>query len=267
LGLPVRRADGKVQPFKAGQERATTPSSFGPETLSNQCGCKSGELVNVKVKQVLERLVVSRAVLATGILLVSPAFLAQSVFAQQGQLLIDASPCLVFETSVERLVCFEEQVKVAENARQGSAATSASSNLPVLTIQRSNAGAAPAAVTPPRAPAPAQAAPAVAQPVPAGQASVQPAQTSEDNFGIQQRSEKIDQPRVELTSKIASVRQLQRGLWLVTLENGQVWRQMTTKSYALVPGQSVRIYPSGWGKSFRLSVKELGSFIQVERVE
>lgn len=54
--------------------------------------------------------------------------------------------------------------------------------------------------------------------------------------------------------------------WLITLDSGQVWRQMYNKQYNLREGQDVKIAPSIWGKAYRLSVKELGGFIQVERI-
>ena len=64
------------------------------------------------------------------------------------------------------------------------------------------------------------------------------------------------------------IKELQTGQdgWLITLSSGQVWRQMYNKRYNLKEGQDVKIAPSSWGNAFRLSVKELGGFIQVERV-
>jgi hypothetical protein len=70
----------------------------------------------------------------------------------------------------------------------------------------------------------------------------------------------------EFYARIAALGRAQDG-WIVTLENGQVWRQMETRRYNLRTGQEVRIYPTRWGNSYRLSVSELGSFIQVERIK
>jgi hypothetical protein len=53
---------------------------------------------------------------------------------------------------------------------------------------------------------------------------------------------------------------------MITLDNGQVWRQMQPKRYPLQPGYDVRIYSSRWGNSYRLSSPILNGFIQVERV-
>ncbi|HEX5418980.1 MAG TPA: hypothetical protein VFY39_03200, partial [Gammaproteobacteria bacterium] len=54
--------------------------------------------------------------------------------------------------------------------------------------------------------------------------------------------------------------------YLITLENGQVWRQTYPEVYHLQPGYKVRIYPSRWGNSYRMSSDKLHGFIQVERV-
>lgn len=87
-----------------------------------------------------------------------------------------------------------------------------------------------------------------------------------DDFG--KRDNRIvnrDDGKRELFDRIVSLKKSANG-WLVTLESGQVWRQMNNKRYALREGQEVRIFPSIWGDSYRLSVKKLGSFIQVERL-
>lgn len=69
----------------------------------------------------------------------------------------------------------------------------------------------------------------------------------------------------ELNDRITGLQRAPNG-WIVTLASGQVWRQMNTQNYALRVGQEVNISPSSWGTSYRLAVKELGSFIQVERI-
>jgi hypothetical protein len=54
--------------------------------------------------------------------------------------------------------------------------------------------------------------------------------------------------------------------WLITLDNGQVWRQNIPQRFALKPGQRVTLHGTKWGSSFRLSADALNGFIQVERV-
>jgi hypothetical protein len=54
--------------------------------------------------------------------------------------------------------------------------------------------------------------------------------------------------------------------WLITLDNGQVWRQNPPQRFALKPGQRVTLRATKWGASYRLSADALSGFIQVERV-
>ena len=75
-----------------------------------------------------------------------------------------------------------------------------------------------------------------------------------------------DRQEREQTGQVASIREIQPGRIEVTLTNGQVWRQTNSDRYNLLVGHEVHIYPSGFGKYFRLSSPELGKFIQVERV-
>ena len=76
-----------------------------------------------------------------------------------------------------------------------------------------------------------------------------------------------DRQEREQTGQVASIREIQPARIEVTLTNGQVWRQTNSDRYNLLVGHEVRIYPSGFGKYFRLSSPELGKFIQVERVK
>ena len=71
----------------------------------------------------------------------------------------------------------------------------------------------------------------------------------------------------EFTSSVTALREIQPGRVEVTLANGQVWRQTHSDRYALFVGHEVKLYPSGFGKYFRLSSTESRGFIQVERVK
>lgn len=75
-----------------------------------------------------------------------------------------------------------------------------------------------------------------------------------------------DEGQKELIDTIASIRPLGQGLSVITLSNGQKWQQMITKRYFLKEGEEVRIYPTIWGSSYRLTSERLGGFIQVKRV-
>jgi hypothetical protein len=75
-----------------------------------------------------------------------------------------------------------------------------------------------------------------------------------------------DEGQKELIDTIASIRQIGQGMSVITLSSGQKWQQMITKRYFLKEGEEVRIYPTIWGNSYRLTSKRLGGFIQVKRV-
>ncbi len=70
----------------------------------------------------------------------------------------------------------------------------------------------------------------------------------------------------EVIATVAELRETLPNSYLITLDNGQVWRQNRPKWYPLQPGYKVRLYPSRWGSSYRLAADKLNSFIQVERV-
>lgn len=71
----------------------------------------------------------------------------------------------------------------------------------------------------------------------------------------------------ELVDTVASIRTLNQNLIEVTLESGQVWRQMISKRYPLNVGDAVVIRPTRWGSAYRLTADRLSGFIQVERID
>lgn len=74
-------------------------------------------------------------------------------------------------------------------------------------------------------------------------------------------------PPDEIRSSITAIEVRRRNQHVITLENGQVWRQSLAKRYPLRVGQEVRIYSTRWGDSSRLSAIEANGFIQVERIQ
>lgn len=94
-----------------------------------------------------------------------------------------------------------------------------------------------------------------------------------DSFGRRDRSaaaarvETNEDGKQELVDTVASIKTLTQNMLEVTLESGQVWRQMTTKRYPLQVGDSVVIRPTIWGKSYRLTAARISGFIQVQRVD
>lgn len=89
--------------------------------------------------------------------------------------------------------------------------------------------------------------------------------TAGENSGFGQRASTPEEP-AQLFATIASLRETVPNSYLITLENGQVWRQMRPQWYPLQAGQRVRIYSTRWGPAYRLASEELNGFIQVERV-
>ncbi|HVJ30754.1 MAG TPA: hypothetical protein VNA66_10635, partial [Gammaproteobacteria bacterium] len=70
---------------------------------------------------------------------------------------------------------------------------------------------------------------------------------------------------LDIQARVAELRETVPNSYLITLDNGQVWRQTVPKAYALRPGDPVRVYYSRW-RTYRLTNEKLRSFIQVERV-
>lgn len=71
----------------------------------------------------------------------------------------------------------------------------------------------------------------------------------------------------DIRSVVTAIDDSRPSLLTVTLENGQIWRQMQSQRYNLRVGHHVRVYGTRWGDSYRLSADELYGFIQVERVK
>jgi hypothetical protein len=69
----------------------------------------------------------------------------------------------------------------------------------------------------------------------------------------------------DIRATVAGLRETVPNSYLITLDNGQVWRQTVPKMYPLRQGDRVRIYYSRW-RTYRLTSDQLKSFIQVERV-
>lgn len=201
-------------------------------------------------------------------LLIGSVWAVSGLAQAQQEVLIDAGPCLQFETSVERLVCFEEQAKAAA----GNTSAASQGDRPVLRIDRSNQQLPPArsAAVPAAAPAAATQSGNATSANSSGAATAAaaaPRQDAEASFGLPQRVDREEQTRNELRGTIESFREISPNQYLITLTNGQVWRQMHSDRYNIREGHAVRIYPTRWGSAYRLTVEELKGFIQVERVK
>lgn len=178
-------------------------------------------------------------------------------------LTIDVSRCVNIRSAIERLDCYDELAHQAQQTPSDQEAVDLSepgsdsgSDMPVTTIEQESVTAV----------AVVQSSPAVEQLPVTEQTIDQTSRVTEENFGLPPEEGEDEKDLVELHSTISKLREYIPGRYLITLENGQVWRQMVAERYRLRVGHNVRIYPSRWGKSFRLSAEGLKGFIQVERV-
>ncbi len=82
----------------------------------------------------------------------------------------------------------------------------------------------------------------------------------------EERAEAAEAAANEIRATITALRERGPNSWLITLDNGQMWDQVRPQWYPLRPGQQVRLYPTNWGSSYRLSEVDRGGYIQVQRV-
>jgi hypothetical protein len=98
---------------------------------------------------------------------------------------------------------------------------------------------------------------------PAAPAAAAPAAAASSARGPGVEEERADPP--DIHAKVAELRETVPNAFLITLDNGQVWRQTVPSVYPLRVGSDVRIYFSRW-RAYRLTNAQLRGYIQVERV-
>ncbi|MFO7285516.1 MAG: hypothetical protein C0P79_001585 [Gammaproteobacteria bacterium] len=168
---------------------------------------------------------------------------------------VDVGACVGLDSPEERFACYERSVEAARRAR-GESAQAVTEPPPSIEPKPSERPAAAAAASSSSTRPAASSAAVVEREIPV---------RVDDDFGKRQPRRKVEE-RPELRSTIVALRETVPNTYLITLENGQVWRQMEGSRYPIHVGDSVRIYPSRWGGSYRLSVENVHGFIQVERV-
>ncbi len=89
---------------------------------------------------------------------------------------------------------------------------------------------------------------------------------SAENFGLAEPSPERAPERapIEIVATVTELRQTVPNAYVITLDNGQVWRQAHPMPYPLRPGLVVRLRETTFG--YRLSAPELHGQINVERV-
>jgi hypothetical protein len=206
---------------------------------------------------------------------------------------IEVGDCVGLTSPDERLACFDRHVEAAKPSRDANPAVAPPANA-VPTPSPPHADAVASAASPATAPAPPPAAaaaaqasaPAVAaaaaatavtapsQAAPIAAASAAPAPSSStsapsasaENATRNNPSEHDADAKPEVVATVTELHETVPNAWLITLDNGQVWRQNPPQRFALTAGQRVTLRGTKWGTSYRLSAETLSGFIQVERV-
>lgn len=160
----------------------------------------------------------------------SPARFARAA----GDPSIEVGECIEIESAGERLACFDRQVDAALTEQSEST----DDNIVPGVQNAPDDSPARGPTSPSRDASPARA-PLVA--------------------------EEAGQPE-QIVSRIVALDERLPNAYLITLENGQTWRQVRSERYALRVGHHVRLHPTRWGSSYRLTAEESKGFIQVERV-
>ena len=187
------------------------------------------------------------------------SFATPSVLAQDS-VKIDVGDCVKLKSPGERLDCYERQVNAAEAQKAATPAT------PAPPAQSPGPSPAPTSTAPAAAAVPAAGAAAAAASSPAASAPPSaPARPPQTHGSSSSKSEKALPP--DIVATITALRTMEPNTWLITLDNGQVWRQSYPQTFVLEPGVQVTLRASKWGSAYRLSAEGLNGYIQVQRVK
>jgi hypothetical protein len=160
----------------------------------------------------------------------------------------------VAQTSGDTAAAIEACARIADQAARLDCFDKLARPAPGRSVEKTSSPAPPAAVAPQRTAA-----------APSTAANTAPAPAASATSKREARA--ADRAELEVMSSITALREILPGRVEVTLANGQVWRQTHSDPYNLLVGHEVKIYPSGFGKYFRLSSTEVRGFTQVERVK
>ncbi len=169
-----------------------------------------------------------------GVVVGSQATLAQGV----DSVTVDVGECVNLQSPEERFACYERRVGAARAAPAASPADARA------------AGSSPAAPA--------------ASPESDGVAGGRPEAVGDAAPAAAPQTEAPEAQ--EFVATVQSVRQTVPNSHVITLDNGQIWRQTYAEWYPLRAGQKVRVRPSKWGGTFWLTADGANGFIQVKRV-
>jgi hypothetical protein len=203
-------------------------------------------------KRIVAGVTIRRASIALGAVLGGQGVISVALAQGASNVTIEVGECVNLQSPEERLACFERQVDaVAPQSRTAPAAaqpeTRSSGSAPALppVTPESATGTLPESAG---APTPSE-----------HLTSKQPEQTASS-------ARPLDESPAEFVATVTALRETVPNAYLITLDNGQVWRQNRPQEYLLQPGQRVTLRATRWGHSYRLSGDSLNGFIQVERV-
>jgi hypothetical protein len=190
-----------------------------------------------------------RALRLSCVAVLASAGAVQWAAAQNERLTVEVGQCVDLPTPEQRLACFEAQVEAARGAPAGGQA-------------------APAAAPPSREPAPRAGDTARASPYGAEAGAPSAAGEVPAEFGFREARRAEPEPAAvpEVRGKIVELRETVPNAFVITLDNGQVWRQTRPDPYVMLRvGYDVRINMSRF-RAYRLTSPATRGFVQVERV-
>lgn len=189
----------------------------------------------------------SKALLAACLLLPLTAV----VQAQQGTIAEAMEQCSSEKSSLKRLVCFD---RLAKSIRQYSGVEqSVTTALPPISSPRQ-----------PRLSQPNVAAPSAVPNRPAAEVAA-PLPTGEQAFGLEHKQD-TDAMISKLYASVTKVDKSARGMSIITIDNGQVWRQNDGSALKIKQGDTVYIERGLLG-AFYLGKDGLNRRMKVKRAE
>lgn len=178
-------------------------------------------------------------------LIIAISLFAVSLSGQAATLSLES--CAAIEDPVERLACYD----------------TLAGRLPADTAKAS--GTAPSAVDPvaPKTDVIVPAGPAVTPTVPA----VESTPDAEALFGLEHKQKPGEERLDELQLKWTKKKKDAYGKWIITLENGQVWRQTDSRRFNFGNSEQWVVISRGILGSFFLGEPERNGGIRVKRVK
>lgn len=155
----------------------------------------------------------------------------------------DLKACAAIEDSLERLVCYDNLAKDKDGKQRGKAKGEQMRN------QRADERAAEQAQR--------RAEKEVKKTKP----------QANDRFGLEHKNDDADEPADRIEVEVANRREDPYGNWVITLQNGQVWKQTESESYFGWPDDERYFIERGAFNSFYFSREGSNRRFRVQRVK